>query len=241
MSDPRPPRSGEAAKRAGEGRLSGEELRRATFPQALRGYDREAVHSLLDRVADWVEQSAGKLSGQAPQMKQELAKVGERTAGILTAAEETAQRMRDEAAEYAERLRADADDEARKAKLNASQRMDEMIRDAEQKAERIINEAIARRRKLNQAISGLVERRDEIAGDVHRLAEDLLDAVEAIKGEDPSSTELEAAPKEDEDGTPTEAGGLEPEEEELESMQLDADEAETRVHRTGGPSGPPQA
>ncbi len=114
-------------------------------------------------------------------MREELAKVGEKTAGILTAAEEAARNLRDEAAEYAERLRADADDEARKARLNASQKMDEMIADAEAKAQGIIDDAIARRRQLNQAISSLVDRRDEIAADATRLAEELLAAVEGLR------------------------------------------------------------
>ena len=166
--------------------LSGEDVRRATFPQALRGYDREAVHDMLDRVADWMEGKGSAVSSAAPGMREELAKVGEKTAGILTAAEEAARNLRDEAAEYAERLRADADDEARKARLNASQRMDEMIAEAEAKAQGIIDDAIARRRQLNQAISSLVDRRDEIAADATRLAEELLAAVEGLRPQQPA-------------------------------------------------------
>ncbi len=108
--------------------------------------------------------------------------MGERTAGILTAAEEAAANLRDEAKHYArEDSRADADDESRKARLNASQRMDEMIADAEAKSQRIIDDAVARRRQLNQAISSLIERRDEIAADATRLAEELMEAVEALR------------------------------------------------------------
>ncbi len=165
--------------------LSGEEIRRASFPQALRGYDREAVHDLLDRVADWVEGTAGAVASATPGMREELAKVGERTAGILTAAEEAASNLRQEAKEYAERIRADAEDESREARLNASQRMDEMVAEAETKAQRIIDDAMARRRQLNQAISSLVERRDEIAADAAKLAEELLHAVEELRVPDP--------------------------------------------------------
>lgn len=164
--------------------ISGEEVRRATFPQALRGYDRQAVHDLLDRVADWMEGTAGAISGSAPDMREEIAKVGERTTGILTAAEDAARKLRDEATEYAERLRADAEDETRKARLNASQKMDEMIGEAEEKAKTIIDDAIARRRQLNVAISSLVDRRDEIAADATRLAEELLAAVEDLRRPD---------------------------------------------------------
>ena len=160
--------------RSGGDQLSGEEVRRATFPQALRGYDRQAVHDMLDRVADWMEGGAGAVSNAAPGVREEIAKVGERTAGILNAAEDAARKLRDEAVEYAERLRADAEDESRKARLNASQRMDEMIADAESKAQKIIDDAIARRRQLNLAISSLIDRRDEIAADATRLGEELL-------------------------------------------------------------------
>ena len=101
----------------GNERISSEEVRRATFPQALRGYDREAVHDLLDRVADWMEGKTEAVSGPAPNVREELAKVGERTTGILAAAEEAGAKLLAEATEYAERLRSDAEDEARKARL----------------------------------------------------------------------------------------------------------------------------
>ena len=165
--------------------LSGEEIRRATFPQALRGYDRQAVHDMLDRVADWMEGRAGTISNATPDMREEIAKVGERTTGILTAAEDAARKLREEATEYAERLRADAEDETRKARLNASQKMDEMIGEAEEKAKAIIDDAIARRRQLNVAISSLIDRRDEIAADATGLAEELLGAVEDLRRSDP--------------------------------------------------------
>ena len=159
--------------------VSSHELRQASFPQALRGYDRESVHAFLERVADWIE-GAGASAGPANRAQSEFAKVGERTAGILTAAEEAASKLRSEAEAYAERLRASAQEESRKATLTASQRADELIAEAEGKAERIIDEAIARRRGLNQAVSSLLERRDEIAAEAQRLADDLLDAVDFL-------------------------------------------------------------
>lgn len=185
--------------------LKSEEVRRATFPQALRGYDREAVHDLLERVADWMEIKASATASATPGVREELAKVGERTAGILTAAEEAAEALRDEAQEYAERLRADAEDESRKSRLNASQRMDEVVAEAETKAQRIIDDAVARRRQLNQAITSLLERRDEIADEASKLADELIHAVGALRtpedrGEaegDPPSDEGPAGPKSD--------------------------------------------
>jgi DivIVA domain-containing protein len=187
---PAPPAGSRAA---GDEPISGEEVRRATFPQALRGYDREAVHGLLDRVADWMEGTAGAVADAAPGMREELAKVGERTAGILTAAEEAATSIRSEANEYADRLRSEADDETRKARLSASQRMDEMVADAEAKAKAIIDDAVARRRQLNQAISSLLERRDEIADEAARLADELMHAVGQLRT--PEDREVADEPK----------------------------------------------
>jgi len=214
---------------SGRDHLSGEEVRRATFPQALRGYDREAVHDMLDRVADWMEGKGSSISSAAPGMREELAKVGEKTAGILTAAEEAARNLRDEAAEYAERLRADAEDESRKARLNASQRMDEMIAEAEAKAQGIIDEAIARRRQLNLAIASLVDRRDEIAADATRLAEELLAAVEGLRP--PQAAPGPAEPESGEVALEEESDEVtleDPDAEETEDHEPDPDE--TQVH-----------
>ena len=182
--------------------LSGAELRQARFPQSRRGYDPESVHAFLDRVADWVESRAGGANAD-PGVTSELEKVGERTAGILTAAEEAAAKLRTEAKDFADELRQDAEDETRKVKLNASQKADELISEAESKAESIIDEAIARRRRLNQAVTSLVERREEIAEETQRLADQLLEAVDSIRTEEAAEeAEGSVAP---EDGEPLEA------------------------------------
>ena len=187
---------------AGDQSLNSEQVRRASFPQVLRGYDRDSVHDMLDRVADWMEGKGGSVSSATPGLREEIAKLGERTAGILTAAEDAAANLRDEAKHYAVKIRADADEEVRKSRLNASQRMDEMVAEAEVKAQGIIDDAIARRRQLNQAISSLLERRDEIAGEAARLAEELMDAVEALRSPDPRDAAVE---KERATGTPLSA------------------------------------
>ncbi len=231
--------------RAGGDPLSGEEVRRATFPQALRGYDRQAVHDMLDRVADWMEGGAGAVSSAAPGVRDEIAKLGERTAGILNAAEDASRKLRDEAVEYAERLRADAEDESRKARLNASQRMDEMIAEAETKSQKIVDDAIARRRQLNLAISSLIVRRDEIAADATRLAEELLSAVEDLRSpsrggepdeeepidDEPAVAEPESAEEEVVEPESAEEEILEPESEEAPVLLVDPDaEDETPPH-----------
>ena len=228
----------------GDERLSGEEVRRATFPQALRGYDREAVHDMLERVADWMEGKAQTVSSATPGMREEIAKVGERTAGILTAAEEAGRNLRDEAVEYADRLRTDTEDEARKARLNASQRMDELVAEAEAKAQGIIDDAIARRRQLNLAISSLIDRRDEIAADATRLAEELLGAVEDLRssdrGDEPADAEPESAEDEIFEPEPSEEEVLEPESGEEEIIDHGSEKPTLLVDPDAEDETPPQ-
>ena len=166
-------------------RLDAADVRGARFPQSRRGYDREAVHAFLERVADWVEGAAAEPKQASAGLTSEFAKVGERTAGILTAAEDAATKLRAEAKEYAERLRAKVDEEARAARLNASRKADQIIAEAETKSERMIEEAIARRRRLNQSVASLIERREEIAQEAQALADQLLEAVEAMQSDVP--------------------------------------------------------
>ena len=193
------------------------QIRDASFPQAMRGYDREAVHAFLERVADWLERT-GQATETSPELTSEIEKVGERTTGILAAAEEAAAKIRRETKEYADGLRASAEEESRSTKLNAAQKADELIAEAEEKAERIIDEAILRRRRLNQAVTTLIERRDEIADETRDLAERLLEAVEEFRERDSA-----ADAEEDADVEAPPAGG--------EETQLEPpDQRETTVH-----------
>jgi DivIVA domain-containing protein len=200
-------------------------LRSASFPQAFKGYDRDAVHAFLDRVAEWMEHGAAGIQQAGPDVRRELERVGERTAGILTAAEEAASKLRAEASDYAASLKETADEELRKATADANRKAEELVAQAESKAERIVDEAIARRRGLNQAISSLVERRDEIAEEVQRLADELLSAVDGLRAEEnapdeaqaPAATGRFASEESDETGEPTEL--------------VPPEEHETAVHR----------
>lgn len=204
---------------------SPEQLRSASFPQAFKGYDRDAVHAFLDRVADWVEGGAAGVRQAVPDVKRELEKVGERTAGILTAAEEAAAKVRAEAAEYASATREAADEELRRATAEANRKAEELVADAEARAERIVDEAVARRRQLNQAISSLIERRDEIAEDAHRLADELLGAVEALRADSVEEEQPDgAADQQERTGRFAQPAG-EP------SELIAEEERETAVHR----------
>jgi DivIVA domain-containing protein len=225
--------------------LNSTTFREASFPVALGGYNRAAVRAFLDRVADWLDERGG---GVVDPLTSEFAKVGERTSGILTAAEEAAARLRADAKDYAERLRADVEEEARMARLNASQKADEIVADAEAKAEQMIEDALARRRRLNQAVSSLAERRDEITGQVAQLADELFAAVEAIRsseqsveGAEPLAVEAQAAPPVEDNGSPPagpdELPAGEPTADEPTQLEeptaLEApDERETAIHET---------
>jgi DivIVA domain-containing protein len=218
--------------------LNSTTFREATFPIALGGYNRAAVREFLDRVADWLDQRPGDTADASSQLTSEFAKVGERTSGILTAAEEAAAKLRADAKEHVERLRAEVEEEARMARLNASQKADEIVADAEAKAERMIEDALARRRRLNQAVTTLAERRDEITGQVAQLADELIAAVDEIRPEE-SSTANGAAPQpvEAQAQVPSDGNGsAHPGADELpagEPTQLEApDERETAIHET---------
>lgn len=165
----------------GTGRITPDDLREVSFPQARRGYDREAVHAFLERVADLVGRGTNAVREAGPDVQREIERIGERTAGILSAAEDAAAKVRAEANDYATQIREAAEQESRKARLTASNKAEEIVAEAEARAERIIEQTITRRRRLNQAISSLVDRRDEIAEETQRLADELLSAVEALR------------------------------------------------------------
>ena len=221
---------------------SGADLRHASFPQAFKGYDREAVHAFLNRIADWIDTGgAGVLPG-VPDVKRELERVGERTAGILTAAEEAAAKVRSEAGEYAASMREGAAEETRRAQIEAGRKAEELVAEAESKAERIVDEAIARRRRLNQAITSLLERRDEIAAEVQTLADDLLGAVDQLRAEQDEAVagEIDPEPLGAEDGGAVDdessddpgSGRFAPELAGEPTELEPSDERETTVHRT---------
>lgn len=155
-----------------------EEIRRANFPAARRGYDRDAVDDFLDRLASSLEADAEAAPAEpGGAVKREIARVGERTAGILAAAEEAAGNVRDEADKRGAEAKEAAEEITRKARIEASEKSTKLVADAEKKAEQMIDEAVARRRRLNQAITSLAERRDEIAAETTRLATELNAAV----------------------------------------------------------------
>jgi DivIVA domain-containing protein len=131
-----------------------ERIRTATFREARRGYERREVDNFLGGLADWLE-AGGSDQVRSETVKRELERVGEKTANILSAAEDTA-----------ETLRQEADDEARR-----------IVEAAEAKARRIIQEGEKRRADLEAIIADLVRRRDSVLGEMDRLEGQLRAAI----------------------------------------------------------------
>lgn len=96
-----------------------EQLRNATFPVARRGgYSPEAVDAYLSQLADWLD-TGGADQARAAVVQREMERVGERTGSILSAAQESADRITAEAQAEAARLRADAERESAEARSAA--------------------------------------------------------------------------------------------------------------------------
>jgi cell division septum initiation protein DivIVA len=89
------------------------ELRDPTFPASVRGYDRRAVDTYVERVNGLIAELQVSGSPRAA-VRHALDRVGEQTAGILQRARETAEEIttgaREEAEETTGRARAEAED-----------------------------------------------------------------------------------------------------------------------------------
>jgi DivIVA domain-containing protein len=118
-----------------------ERIRNASFSLTVRGYDRNEVDAFLANIADWLETGGGAGAAAAEAVRNELERVGEQTAAILTEAHRagediradasagvrqqlvdansTAESVRAEAAEYAADTRDEADAYARKVRGDA--------------------------------------------------------------------------------------------------------------------------
>src|SRR6266513_902441 len=124
-----------------------ERVRAVSFRVSRRGYDRDEVDGFLAWLADELRSAevgpgAGDVDPDA--LRRELERVGESTAGILRAAEQTAreiratakrdaetrvatataaaERLRSEAEEFSTTTREEVEEESRRIRLDASQR-----------------------------------------------------------------------------------------------------------------------
>ncbi len=81
-------------------RLTVDRIRRVSFPVVRRGYSKRAVDQFHDRLAQWLETGQGD-PARADLVRQQLMRVGRRTAAILAEAEAAAERVRAEAEQEA--------------------------------------------------------------------------------------------------------------------------------------------
>jgi DivIVA domain-containing protein len=181
-----------------------ERVRAASFRVARRGYDRDEVDTFLAWLADELRSAeVGGAAGEADPdaVRRELERVGESTAAILRAAEQTARELRgaakrdadhqlasarsdaesvrSQAEEFASTTREEAAEETRKQRLESSQRAEETVREAEVRAESIVEDALEERRVLAARVESLTERRDAILAEIARLADDMQAIAEA--------------------------------------------------------------
>jgi DivIVA domain-containing protein len=149
-------------------------LRDVTFPMTRRGYDPDAVDAYVALVTQMVDE----LERSDPQhaVRRALDDVGERTAGILRAAEGTAAQMI----------------------ADARARTDEEVARAEARGREIIAAAERRARELDAEIERLWQERRRLLDDTQRVADALREvaaqAEQRFPAEEPGAPRLPPAP-----------------------------------------------
>ncbi len=158
-----------------------DKVRRASFPTAMRGYDRASVDAYVAEVAQLVAELEAT---QLPEtvVQRALDQVGDETSAILKHAHEASE-------EITARSREEAED-----RLASAQREAELAyRDAEQSA-----------RRLEQDTQEVWEERRRLIEDIRHLADDVLtladDALERLPppAEDPSTIDDDLSPEDEE-------------------------------------------
>ena len=141
-----------------------EEIRSTSFPSAMRGYDREAVDSYVERVNRLIAELEISRSPESA-VKHAVAQVSEETRGILERAHETAE-------EITARSRAKADDR---------------IQQAEREAAEIREGAEARVHELDADAEAIWAERLRLIEDVRDVADRLLAVAEEATARFPSA------------------------------------------------------
>jgi DivIVA domain-containing protein len=185
-----------------------ERIRSATFTIARKGYDKREVERFLQKLADWLEAGGGD-QARSDLVKRELERVGEKTAGILSQAEDSAESLRAEAEqeasttlnrareqstetrksadEYAGRTRGEADQYAQNARRDAENEAQETRARAAQEAREAIAEAENKAQRIVE--DGLRRRRD-----IEAVITDLVRRRDSVLGDvDQLASELQAS------------------------------------------------
>lgn len=97
-----------------------DQIRAVTFTTARRGYEKREVEAFLNKLADWLE-TGGDDEARAQLVKRELERVGKKTAGVLAAAEESAEQLRADAEREAAELLSGTEAEVKKLRTGAEE------------------------------------------------------------------------------------------------------------------------
>jgi len=181
-----------------------ERIRSATFTIARKGYEKREVERFLTKLADWLEAGGGD-QARSDLVKRELERVGEKTAGILASAEDTAEQLRGEAGQeatatlnkareqaaaarqeadaYSSKTRSDADGYAEKARRNADKDAEKTRSQAEQDAREALSKAQAKAQRIVE--EGARRRTDleAVISDLVRRRDAVLADVDQLAGQ----------------------------------------------------------
>jgi DivIVA domain-containing protein len=141
-----------------------EELREASFPMALRGYDRAAVDAYVEQVHRVIAEFEVSRSPESA-VKHAVAQVTDETRGILERAHEAAD-------EITTRSRA---------------RADERVQEAEREAARLRENAESQVRELDSDVEAIWNERHRLIEDVRSIADQLGAFAEAAEARFPSA------------------------------------------------------
>jgi len=158
-------------------RSAADKVRAARFPVAMRGYDRAAVDSWRQEIADLVE----RLEEQQPReaaVKRALDEVGHETASILQRAHEAAE-------EITARSRSQAEGRLRRAEADA----DSTLREAEERVQQLETDTQLIWEQRARLIEEMRQLADEVLGVADDALERLAPPAAADAGEDTAETE----------------------------------------------------
>ena len=127
-----------------------ERIRTATFTIGRRGYEKREVEQFLSQIADWLETGGGD-QARSDIVKRELERVGQRTAGILATAEDSAEQIRADAQDAAAETTDRAKSAAAATRRSADEYSDKTRGEADAYAVKVREDADAYAAKTRQA------------------------------------------------------------------------------------------
>ena len=175
------------------------EIRNASFPVSVRGYDRHAVDAYVKNVNRVIAELEVSRSPQAA-VRHAVERVSEQTKAILQEARESAERITDTAREEADQIMAEAKAKAADLVVNADANAErvnaeshQLLADTEAKADRILakakEEAAEHRRQAEEELAELHNQADARMRDlqadtdaVWKERDGLLDEIEGMAG-----------------------------------------------------------